>query len=303
MTVTRVGSYTLFENTINNAARVQNRLFELQNQISSGLKSTDFEGINGSVEQFTILDSRLQRTEQFLENNKISRTRLNQMDTVLGAVVDIASSFEQLLTLRRNNVTVRDGSFPQQVVGFYQAFASQLNNSIEGRYVFSGTRTDTPPLDDGAFPSLQSEGVPDAGYYNGSNENTTIRVQDGFEIEQTVRADNAAFQKVVAAFVLAQEGDAQNDDEKLAQATDMLNEGLEGVIGLQANVRTNTVIIEQAADRQDGLRLFWQGIKEELVNTDLVSASTEVANSQATLQASFLAFSRINSLSLTNFLS
>ena len=47
--VSRLGSVALLNTTLNDVSNLQQKLAEMQTQISSGYKSSDFAGLNGSV--------------------------------------------------------------------------------------------------------------------------------------------------------------------------------------------------------------------------------------------------------------
>src|SRR4029078_3466110 len=117
-----------------------------------------------------------------------------------------------------------------------------------------------------------------------------------------VRADSPGFQKIFSGLATAKQGDATGSDALLEQAYNLVQSGLNDIIAVQATVNVNKVSLDQISTRQQSLQLYWKGIKEEIGNTDLVGASTQVAIDQSILQASFQAFSKITSLQLSNFL-
>lgn len=303
MVITRISTYNLHQTTLRDASSVQNELFKLQAQISSGYKTSTFSGLAGQVEPFTALDNKIKRTDMFQQNNQVTIARVETMSKSLDQVVESVTGFKNLLVLRRNESISGSLGFESQLEATWQALAGQMNISLEGRYLFGGTRTDVPPVDNVNFPTLfNSDGIPEDGYYQGSAENTSYRVQDDYDVVQTVRADHPGVQKIFAALAIARDAHAANDDALLTQAFDLAQEGLDGVIDMQVSLNSTKINIEAAADRQDSLRVYWQGVKESLINTDLVSASTQVAINQGLLQASFQAFARINSLQLSDFL-
>ncbi len=179
---------------------------------------------------------------------------------------------------------------------------SQLNSNLEGRYLFGGTRTDTPPVSADQFPTLKVDGVPDDGYYQGSKQDVTVRADDTTEINYNVRADDEGIQQIFAGLAMAQKGSDNNSDEDLAKAYDLVSQGLEGVISTRSIVNQNKVSIDDINTRHQSIKLYFQGVKEEIGNADLVSVSTQVAINQGILQASFQAFAKINSLKLSDFL-
>ena len=78
---TRIGSLAIVESTLRDVAQSQTTLADLQTQISSGYKSQTFQGLNGTVEQFTQVTSELNRATQFNTNNTLNLSKLNTADT------------------------------------------------------------------------------------------------------------------------------------------------------------------------------------------------------------------------------
>lgn len=301
MDISRISTYNTYQSTLGDAVSVQAELFRLQGQISSGLKADTFSDLNGQVEAFTALDNRLSRTDLFIQQNQLTDGRLKTMSNVMDQLISISNDTKNLIVLARGGSIQDTQAFDEQLNGLWGAFAGQMNTSPDGRYLFSGTKTNTPPVKN-TFPSLQTPGVPDDGYYQGSKQNIKFRIQDDYEFDLTTRADDPAFQKIAAAFAMAREGHSEGDDAKMSQAFDLIQAGLTGVVDLQAVVNSQSININNATDRLQALKLYWKGTREDIINTDLVAASTQVAINQSILQASFQAFARINQLKLSDYL-
>lgn len=303
MSLQRVSTLALQQNTMRNAMGVQSTLAQAQLQISSGKKAQTFADLGGGqVEQFISLDNKFARTSEYLKNNQIAQSRMNLVNTALDQVIETANNLKNLLLQRRNQTLAGTVGFPQQAEGFYKAMAGQLNTQFEGRYIFAGTRTDVRPIDDTQLPTNVQLGVPDSGYYRGSAEDVTLRIDDGFSITPNIRADDPSVQKLMAGIATALSGDRTNNDADLASAFDLLSEGINGLINVQAKNNANTVMLSQAETRQTTLQTYWKSTKEDLISADIVSLTTQVAVDQGVLQATFQVFSRINSLQLSDFL-
>lgn len=303
MTVQRVSTYALHQSTLGNSLNVQSSLINAQQQISSGLKAQNFVDLaGGQVEQFTSLNQKFSKTAEYLKNNQLAQSRVNLANTALDQVIETANNMKNLLLQRRNATLAGSIGFPQQVDGFYKTIAGQLNTQFEGRYIFSGTRSDQRPVDENTLPTTVEFGVPDTGYYMGSYEDTRMRVDDGFEITPNIRADDPAIQKLMAGIAAAVTGDREEDDNKLASAYDLLNEGIQDLVNVQAKNNANNVLLTQSQTRQEALQVYWKGLREDTINADVVSLTTQVAIDQGVLQATYQVFARINSLQLSDFL-
>ncbi len=302
MTLTRISTYNVHQTTLTNAGRVQAELLNLQNQISSGLKADTFSGMSADVEQYVALNGNLSRSTQFTSANDQAASRLEATSKSLDQIVQLGTDLKTLIVQRRNGAVANSLAFEQQLRSIWQALAGQLNSNLGGRYLFSGTATDVPAVNNTAFPVVNESNTPNDDYYLGSNDDIVSRVQEGFDTVLNVRGNDPAFQKMFASLAVAMKGHASNSDDMLAEAYDLAEAATSGVITVQTSVNANKVMLTQVNDKLASLNLYWKGVRENLVNTDLVSASTQVALDQGILQAAFQSFAKINSLRLSDFL-
>lgn len=301
MTIQRVTNSILYTSTLRNVNQTQQELFNLQDQISSKLKTRNFQGLNGSVEQFIDLESRINRSTLFRENNAVQTARLETANQALDSITTAADDIKNLILARRNGATGTSLNFSSQLRDKLQELADSANASIEGRYLFSGTATDTPPIPDISVRPLVV-GVPDTSYYAGSTTSVKTRADESVEFDFPVRADDEAFQNIFAAANLALQADQGNDDAGFKRAFDIILKGQEGIVSAQARVNSAIVNVSNISDRQDQLQLYWRGLTEQISRTDIIAATTEVANNEATLQASYQVFARLTRLRLSDFL-
>lgn len=303
MGIERVGTLALHNTLVTDTNKVRADLAELQVQISSGVKTRNFAGIQSDVELFVGLESKTKRLNSYIENNTVVISRLNTMDKALEQVIDAADQLQDLYALQRDGAIKDSINFELQARNLLENIAGQLNSNLEGRYLFAGSKTNTPPvITDPAIPQNVELGVPDDNYYQGNDVDLTIRPQDNFEFDYNVRANDPAFQKIISSVFLAIEGHNTDDDTLVAQAVDMINEGVEEAIAVRSNVNTDKITLEDINVRHENLSLQLEGFSLELTSTDILEATTEVATNQAILQASFQVFARLSSLQLSNFL-
>jgi len=303
MTTGRISSYNLNQTLLRDTTRSQTDLYNLQNQLSSGLKSPDFAGLGALSQSFTDLESRMSRGQGYIDGSTVISGRLDVADNTLSSIIDTATSIRNLISLRRNSAVGDSVAYDTQLVGQWQSLVSQVNVSLEGRYIFSGSATNIPAVNADTFPELIVDGLPDTGYYQGSAEDVTARIDDNINLTYNVRADDPAFQKIFAGLAMARKfGATSGENTEMQKAYDLIAEGTEGLISLRAEVNANKVTVQQTSDRLQSQQLYWKGIKEGISNTDLVAVSTQVAVNQGILQASFQAFARISGLKLSDFL-
>jgi len=303
MTISRVSSYNLTQTLMRDTGRAQSELYDLQGQLSSGQKTNNFSGLGSKTEKYASLEAQLSRGQAYIDTSTVIEGRLDVVDNALAALIETATDAQNLISLRRNGAVGDSLAFDTQIEGKWQAMASQMNVSLEGRYVFSGAATDRPPVNGDNYPRLAVSGTPDAGYYQGSGEDISVRIDDSILVTYNVRGDDPAFQKIFAGLAMARQyGTRAGESTEMQQAYDLIAEGVQGLIGVRATVNANKVTVMDNSDRLTSLQLYWKGLKEEIGNTDIVAVSTQVAINQGILQAAYQAFARISSLKLSDFL-
>jgi flagellar hook-associated protein 3 FlgL len=300
MTVNRIASFTLFNSTFRDANSQFVKLADLQKQISSGFKASNFEQLNGEVERFTSLEGRQRQLTQFIQSNQVNISRLQIGDGALSNIIDIADDMENLMVARRS-VAGASVNFKQQMDNLMQSLKIQMNTTSEGRYLFGGSDTATAPVED-IFKAPVTIGSREDGYYTGSKENVSFRVENDLNYDYPARADNIAFQNVIAAYHKAIAADAASDDAGMAAAINLMQQGQEELNTLRGRVNSTIVSVTQVNERHTQLRLYLKGVTEQVIKTDLASAATEVSNHEAALQATFQVYARLSQLRLSDYL-
>lgn len=301
MAIPVISSYSIVQRTLNDVNKVQADLYSQQIQLSSGKKTQDFTGMADQAQEYLSLDATLSKNNQYLNDNQLLETRLNSTANSLTNIVTIANNLQNLISQRRSGVS-NTGAFQNQLDGLWKQFTTELNSSVNNQYLFSGTKINVPAVNTTDFPKLAVDGVPDTGYYQGSAQDITALLKDNTSIQYNVRADAPAFQQLFAALAQASKADQNSSDIDFKKSTDLVQAGIQGVISMQALVNSNKVQVTTVNTSLTNLKLYMQGIQENIGNTDVIGVSTQVAINQGILQAAFQAFAKISSLRLSDFL-
>ena len=297
---TRIGSLALVTDTLRDMSSSQTTLADLQTQISSGMKSQNFEGLNGVVEQYTQVTSELNRATQFSTNNTLNISKLNTADTTLSTITDIADSMKTLM-VGANGATITTDNIPQAMSDLMTSLQTQLNVTFNGVYMFGGTNTTTAPVTDAGLSKIVG-GTATDDYYSGSATDATLRADDSTTMSFPVRADDPAFQKIFAAAKLAITAATNGDTSMMSQAQQMIQDGQSDLIAIRSKVGSTSDNITAVNGRLTQMTAYWQQLSDGDAKTDIVAASTQVSSYQAILQATFQVYARLSSLSLVDYL-
>lgn len=298
MAINSVSTYGSLQTLLQNVNTVQNSLNNSQVQISSGYVSPTFEGLGDSVEQYVSLNAQVTRLNNYQQGNGITVSRLQAVNTALGQVIQLGNSVKSLVAAQPSN-TSGGNSFALQLGSSRDTLTGQLNLTFQGKYVFGGTATNRAPIRE-EIPLPVEYGKADTSYYQGGTENTTTRIADDQLMENTIRADNPAFQNLYGGIALAMKEGATTED--LLKAQDMINTGIQGVISLQATANATIVRVQQVDKQSESVKTYYSSLAQTMAKSDVVALSTKVVQDQSILQASFSTFARISALTLANYL-
>lgn len=315
----------------NSITSVQTRIAKAQQQISTGKRSQVYSGFDGQDSRL-LITLKEQRTSIDSYINSINNTKVKTQT--------IDASLQQMTTvtedLRKQLYEQVEGLFEQSSLAlstFSTAAINQmsnlLNQTVDGKYLFNGTDTDTQPIIDpattqGAYaqPALAggSAGIiaaaeaffdVDANWTNVTTPapgSLTVRVDQGVDLTYGELAnDSSTFEEVFdvlyafsnTTFTAGDDAEYRNlvnwGIGKIEAALDLMNDmvGQNGVVGAQMKTR-------EEAHKETTVLLETQ--IGNIEDVDPYEAVSEFQTLQAQLEASFQTTAVLRNLTLTKFI-
>ncbi len=125
----------------------QSRLFETQIQISSGKVSRGYVGVAIDSRRLVNLENAVAQVSGFIKNIEVTESRLQLMENSVAGTFDVASRFRALLV----NAISADNApllgLNQRAEDLLQELAGAINIKHDNRFLFSGNRIDSAPID------------------------------------------------------------------------------------------------------------------------------------------------------------
>lgn len=249
--------------------------------------------------QLAGLESYATGVKDGLSWTQAATTALASMSTVLQRVRELA--------LQASNGTNSAGdlqAIATEVGQLTETIKLDANTQFAGQYIFAGTLTSTPPY-------AQGEGAGDV--YQGNEGQIARLVGPGATV--TVNTNLAA---VLGSGPEAGDGKLLDTLRTLQQnleegtpasrqaiaTTDLksLEQGIEGLAGLQAVSGSSTDQLQTAATRIEALQGSIEGGLSNTLDTDVAKTTIEYSNQQAAYEAALRAAADIVQESLLNFL-
>ncbi len=306
--VTNLSSSRLINSLI---LKSQNRINEQQIRLTTQQKSQDYLGIGDDASRLLTVESSLRRIDQFVKNNAFIDMRMETMLNSMDAVGDI---LKEVRTLVRD--VLEDGTLEgidkndfteikmDQLEGF-------LNVKMNGRFLFSGTKTDTQPVNAGDLadaPTFDADGVTTTAepsfFYQGDDNQVKARMDEGVTLEYGVKANNEGFEKLIRAIRLVKSTDLTDARvlDKFQHALNLLNESADKIGAVELNTGVKFQLLASTTLSLKDTMSILDGVVDEIERADTFEAVSILNQVQTQLEASYATAVRVSSLSLTRFL-
>ena len=312
--MTRVSTFGQQQLLLNTILQNQSRVFERQDQIASGNRSPNYQGIARNVETLQTSKTIKARTETFLDANKDLNRRLEIYDVALQGVYDVAQDLRLSII---DAVNTNSGlALRDKINDFYDTAVSLLNTKDGGDYIFGGTRTDTQPVAATTTTALAALGL---GNHAQAFVNNSIQAQTKVDETRTltygVLGNTVATDlfDVISRLVLFDDGTsaqgfppagAFNDPLDLNQKNllqSLLDEATTAVNTVNSAVALNGVNLKTLEDtqaRHEADLVFTRIFIGDIEDIDTAEAISNLNLDQLALESSFRVFGQLTRLTL-----
>ena len=308
--MTRVGTLAENNQILQYLQQNKSTAENLQLQITTGLKSTNFSGIAPQSTQLVNLSDQQAKQQSYIDTINTVSTRLQIMGLSIGSIETLATQFVGNLPTDANNTkgeTIQEQT--KQVLG---QVAGYLNTQDGANYVFSGNNTSSPPVDTDGLPNpgsltTASDGAPPNGYYEGDDGIAQATVDNNVTLSYGVNANNPTFEqfiRVLNFLANAPAFDQSNptDVANVNTATQMLNQVVTQLQTLQGTNALQQGQLSNQLDNHKSALALAQGSIADIAKVDPATAITQLDTLQTQLQASYQIIGILQQLSLVNYM-
>jgi flagellar hook-associated protein 3 FlgL len=294
----KVSTANLHSTTLNGALSVQSQLYTAQTQESTGLVSQDFGGLGGNATYATLnLQNEINQAQTWSSQAQEAATRSQATYSALGNIISTITTLEGKVSSAMTDTT--DSSLSITASSMQTQLMQQINTQSAGRYIFSGTDTNTAPVNVNA-----SDLSDPSSYYQGNSTKLAVQVGSQQTITYGVTASDpaiAAAMKAMQSAVTASQA-SPVDQSALKAALADCQDAVTKLGGLQESVSDTDNQLQSAQTNQTTYVTFLQNSLSNVKDADTASVATEVSQYQTQLQASYMAVSSVTKLSLTTYL-
>ena len=302
--MTRVATLAQHERNLAHILDAQRRLNLGQLQISSGKKSEHYTGVATDARRIVNVEASHVRTTQYISNNKLIDQRLQTMESSVAQIFEAITEYKTLIINALNSDNSSDLAMPLQAQSLLDEVTALLNIEEDGRYLFAGTRTDTPPVDQTGLPLIYTIPTSDGdsiGYYAGDTTQLSVQADENFTVTYGVHAGETGFEQAIRAMHMIVVG-PPNDRATLEESLRVINQAIDGVSDIRTQIGASRGAIENVNKRLDDFLMFSEQTISDLENADITRIITTMSSDQVAMEASFALISRLADLTLTRYI-
>lgn len=304
----RISTSQLYQQGLKAIQDQQTQLARVSNQLGTGRRIISPADDPAASAAIVGLNEDLQRLERFQTNADRAESRLGLTETTLD------SGISALQRLRELTITGLNGSQSAQSRADIAAEGRQLLDQMlalantrdaNGEYIFGGFQSQSEPFSQTA--GVVSYTGDQGQRFIAVSENRQIAVTDsGSDIFMAAPADsNESVFTVMSDFVTAMENNQPQDLDSPPRTAHILDD-IDAVIDNMSAARSSIGARQRALDLQRNQNadaiLRMEQTRSGLQDLDYAEAATNLNRHTAALEAAQLSFSRIQNLSLFNFL-
>jgi flagellar hook-associated protein 3 FlgL len=273
--------------------RVQERLATAQSQVAGGKRIEKPSDDPLGAERAMRLNDQLESTGAYRTAVDESRSWLDASDSALSSLSEVVQHVRELTLQAANGSTSDAGrqSIKAQIDQLTEEAKHTLNSAYDGRYIFSGTATDTAPY---------SAATGDA--YQGDASPVVRQIGPGVSVQVNVTGDDVLAGLLPTLRTLSAHL-AANDTASLG-TTDLqaIDAGFDNLTAKRGLVGAITNRVDAAGGRLDDTTDITTAFLADTQDADLPQALTDLSAQQAALQAALRGGATLIQQSLMDFL-
>jgi flagellar hook-associated protein 3 FlgL len=269
-------------------------LQSITEKVSSGKQLNRPSDNPADVQSAVGLNDTLAQLNQYVRNIDSATSKVSAMDTALSGAGDLVQRASEL-AIQGANATL-DASDRQSILAevsqLTEALAQSANAQVGDEYIFSGFRVDRPPY--------QVTGPGQVGAYQGDQGVSIARIGPAATMQVSLAGDTV-FQPAISALTQLQ-ADLASGQPVQQSTIGQISTALQTVVQAQATVGARENRLTDAKTSQQAIITSNQALLNQLQDTDMPSAITELTQRQTTYQATLAVTARVMQTSLMDYL-
>lgn len=299
----RVATNTIQTNLLKEMQQSNRQINDASYQISTGKRAQQLSDMAPDAAKLLSFQEAFNSSDIYIQNLETVGNRLEATESALNSMEDLMVEAAQLWTLARTeNSAETRATIAPKAEGLLNNFYNLLNSEFEGRHLFSGQDAGTAPISGTPAAAVYGGNPPSTTYYNGDSAKANVITGPGTTDTYGLTGDELAFARIKQGLESLWYGLENDSDTDIDGAVTLLEQAREDVSDLVGQVGGEMANFQLLSDRHTETQNFIQEQMNELEQVDITEAMTQFTQYQASLEASMLVITRLNGLSLLDFI-
>lgn len=317
--MTRVTNLGQHQSLLQSLMRNQETVFDSNRKIATGKKVVRFDGLGIEAPSLLATKAVKSRILATIEANRLVDQRLEMNNMALGSLADIADSLRQVvITASGQNSGL---ALMANIRGLFERALDVINTRFDGRHIFAGTRTDTPPFNAGSEAELLALAMTSDGFDN-NQKVLSAEVDEGRTLRYGVLASDIAeglfdgFRRLMQFENGTMPPAAAGGGPAGSFGTELTIAQRDFLLGELGTIAT-TIQTLRNAEAANGVRMneldkltnshgdelvFLETFISEIENVDMAEAVSKLTQDQTALEAAIQVMARLSRVSLLDFI-
>lgn len=286
----RVTNRMMNDNIMRNLHDGLDRLSKLNQQLSTGKAISMPHDDPVAIRKSLGLNSNLNEIEQYKRNVNQGLSFLDTTETAVSQVVEALHKVKELAVKGSNGTLGSDDmdKIKTEVDQVFEHIMSLSNTQYDGKYVFSGTKTDTQPYD--------------ATYtFQGNAGSINYEIAKGVQVPINLNGQ-AFFDQIITAVQSLSTNLGSGDQVAIDADLGAVDDAIENTLNIQAKVGAVTNRLDLAKTRLDDENLNLTKLLSENEDADIAEVVMNLNMQEAVYRTALGSAARIIQPSLIDFL-
>lgn len=308
--MTRITNFNQHIAMTSHLLRASEEQAKTQEQIASGKKVNSFADVSGDTGVLLSAKRVEANLEQYNRTANEVLNRLNVQDIQMRELENAAGDLRQAV-----NQAIATGSglnFMEEIEGIFGRVVSVVNSSIDGKYVYAGTRTDVAPVNISNLTQLAGLASVDDAFEN-NDLKRSVAIDDGEVVEFGFLAKDLArdiFQEIKDLKAYHDSGVTGPLSGNITGAKSTYLEGrVAGIIQINQDITSQVAmngrlinVVQNSIIRHEDEDVFVKEFIGSIEDVDLAEAVSRLNLNQVQTEATARMVSQLTRLSLLDFL-
>lgn len=306
--MSRISTFGQSQSLINTLMKNQQSVYTSQEKLNTGKNARDFRGL--ASEATTLMNTKAfkSRVDTFKSVIQTVQGKVEANDVQLTGIMNMAREFRQnILEVIAQNEAL---SFESTLSNTFSFIADSLNTEVGGVFIFGGSKTDVPPVNDTSLAGLTAA-VAAGDLFDNDQQYQKARVTENVTMDYSLLADEIGIDLFTSLKNIADYhfgGPGIDGPLSVADAAFLTAElaTLDAAIDSAQSVQTRNGLrferLQIIGEQHEDTSLFLTTFISDIEDTNVAEAITNLNMDKVALEASIRTLALVSDLSLMDFL-